>query len=228
MATVDKLFHLTARFIQHRYLHEEPSTFSWRLPHNSFLDQEIHHKTGQLTTSSTKKQTKPGSRWAQTTKNFAAQYGMACSQQKIAIFKSKPRRPIQRSQGLHHNAGTQIHSPKPRIFTIPKDQLHLVPPEIFSFAPPIYQHNLNPTPHPKICQLCLTCSSLCTCKLKSCLPCTHLSCPCQDIPDAYTVAGLTKQYDTLEKRSQFLQEANETCPDLLPKFTRHLETPSQP
>ncbi|CAH0384808.1 unnamed protein product [Bemisia tabaci] len=149
MATVDKLFHLTARFIQHNYLHEEPSTFSWRLPHNNFLDQEVHKKNSQQTTSGTKEHTKPGSRWAQTTKNFAAQYGMACAQQKIAIFKSKSRRQVQRSRGLHHNAGTQIHPPKTRIFTIPKAQLHLVPPEIFLFAPPIYQHNFNPTPHPK-------------------------------------------------------------------------------
>ncbi|CAH0390693.1 unnamed protein product [Bemisia tabaci] len=141
MATVDKLFHLTARFIQHSYLHEEPPTFSWRLPHNNFLDQEAHHKSGQQSTSGTKKRTKPDSKWAQTTQNYAAQYGMACTKQKIAIFKTKPRKQIQRAQGVHHTAGTQIHSPKPRIFTVPKTQLHLVPPEIFSFAPPIYQHN---------------------------------------------------------------------------------------
>ncbi|CAH0384787.1 unnamed protein product [Bemisia tabaci] len=151
---------------------------------------------------------------------------MACAQQKIAIFKTKPRRQVQRSQGLHPTAGTQIHSPNPRIFTIPKAQLHLVPPEIFSFAPPIYHHNFNPTPHPKICQLCLTCSSLCTCKLKSSLPCTHLSCPCQDIPEDYTVAGLSKQNNTLEKKSRSLQEASKTCPELIPKLTKFLETPS--
>ena len=221
---INDLFNLTIKIFEDR------ESFEWRLPHNNFFNILENGPQDEVVSTRIKKSvpTKPSQQWTTCVKNYANQHGLTCSSKKIQLYQNRKSRKISRPEGLPRNSGSNIPIHSTPLFKISRSKLNTVPQHILAFAPPIVHFTLNSAPHPKICSTCQNCYNICSCSIKKCLPCTHLSCPCKNVNNHHLSTEIRNKYQNQAGKIKFLKQVNHWNPKIIPAFLRFLETPSQP
>ncbi|CAH0395266.1 unnamed protein product [Bemisia tabaci] len=148
--------------------HKPPPSYTWIVPRRS------PHATSPLPAQPTSSRQKLRTFSFAT---YARQFGLSIGRNRKGLYQ--PRKPAKPkvSNGLPANAGNMV-KPKAAAFTVERQFLQLVPPEILAHAPPIIQYEADRSFHPQICASCGRCRNLCHCNSPP-ARCTHRFCSCR-------------------------------------------------